>query len=247
MGRKRTAPKRKGTRRQGTGRRTGPLALLAGFILLIAIGGGVYAWWTGQHWRPDESAWPDQGAVVGADDGPVDFVALKGVGADFVYLEASAGEANADARFASNLAAARAAGMQVGAVHRFDPCLPADGQSANFVTVVPRDSDLLPSAIRLDRLAEDCSVRVSDAAVQSELMTLVNQIEAHTGKALILAPSADFEAAYGIARRLDRNLWLTRNWREPDYGGRPWLLWTANEGLRTEAAEAPLRWVVVRP
>ena len=32
----------------------------------------------------------------------------------------------------------------MGAVHRYDPCQPADRQSANFVTVVPRDAKLLP-------------------------------------------------------------------------------------------------------
>lgn len=228
-------------------RRTGALARIAAALLLIVLAGGAYAWWQGQNWRPDEALWPDQGALIGESDGAVDFTTLKGLGAGFVYLEASRGAGARDARFPANLAAARAAGLQVGALHRFDPCIPADGQSANFVTSVPRDGDLLPPAIMLDRLASDCPKRVFDAAVQSELMTLVNQIEAHSGKAAILAPSAEFEEAYDIARRIDRNLWLTRSWFEPVYAGRPWLLWTANENLRTEAADEPLRWIVVRP
>ena len=44
-----------------------------------------------------------------------------------------------------------------------------------------------------------------------------------------------------------RNLWLVR-WRfQPDYAGRPWTLWTANEALSNEAGETDLRWVVVQP
>jgi lysozyme len=88
-------------------------------------------------------------------------------------------------------------------------------------------------------------VPVSDAAVQSELMTFLNQIETHTGKPTILKISSAFEKRYHVARKLDRNVWLTRLRFEPDYAGRPWTLWTANSYVQTEAAAAPLRWVVV--
>ena len=88
---------------------------------------------------------------------------------------------------------------------------------------------------------------MSEAAIQSELMTLVNQIEAHAGMPAILAPSAEFERKYRVGGRIERNLWLTRSLAEPIYAGRPWMLWTANEALQTEAGEHPLRWVVARP
>ena len=234
-------------------RRTGSAAILsrAGkmslFLLVVAVAAGAYAWHEGRSWRPDEEVWPDQGALVGAGDGAVDFGTIAGLGGRFVYLEASDGAGRKDIAFAQNFARARNAGLAVGATHRFDPCAVADGQSANFVTVVPRDGDLLPPAILLETTAEDCPSRVSDAAVQSELTTLVNQIEAHSGKPAILAPVEEFEAAYAPSRRFDRQLWLTRSWVEPDYASRPWLMWTANRWYKTEAAQEPLRWVVVRP
>lgn len=224
--------------------RAGKTALF--LVALVAIGAG-YAWYEGRDWRPDEQVWPDQGALVSAADGAVDFGTIAGLGAKFVYLEASDGAGRKDRAFAQNLARARDAGLEVGAAHRFDPCAVADGQSANFVTMVPRESDLLPPAILLENTAADCPARVSDAAVQSELTTLVNQIEAHTGKPVILAPTEEFEDAYAPSRRFERQLWLTRSWFEPDYATRPWLMWTANRWYRTEAAQTPLRWVVVRP
>lgn len=236
--------KRRGIRRSTELSRAGKMAM---FLLVVAALGAAYAWHEGQAWRPDEAVWPDQGALVGEGDGAVDFDTLRGLGAKFAYLEASDGARRTDGSFARNFAAAREAGLQVGAVHRYDPCAVADGQSANFVTIVPRDADLLPPAILLRSTAEDCPERVSDAAVQSELMTLVNQIEAHAGKPAILAPDPAFEEAYGTSRRFDRQLWLVRSWFEPDYASRPWLMWTANRWYRTEAAEEPLRWVVVRP
>lgn len=232
-----------GRERKGVGWRARALA----FALLVALAGGGWLWWRLQHWTPAEGAYPDQGAEIGAADGPVNFRTLRALGADFVYLHASDGAAGEDRRFSRNLAAAREAGLQVGAIHRFDPCTMADGQSANFVTMVPRGAGLLPPAIALERTADDCAERVGEAAVESELMTLINQIEAHAGRPAILKISPEFEDRYGLAPRLERSLWLTRTRFEPEYAGRPWLLWTANPALRSEAAEEPIRWVVVQP
>ncbi|MGZ3265653.1 MAG: glycoside hydrolase family 25 protein, partial [Croceibacterium sp.] len=149
--------------------------------------------------------------------------------------------------FSRNLAAAREAGLKAGAVHRYDPCIPADRQAANFVTIVPRDRTLLPPAIELDALADHCPTRVSEAAVESELTTFLNEIEGHVGQPAVLKVSKAFEARYHIAGTLERNLWLTRDWLQPDYAGRPWTLWTANSAYRNEASENPVRWVVLQP
>lgn len=231
-------------------KKKGRAGLVLKLVLLLAIAGGggwFYLQYEQRGWRPDEAVYPDQGALVGEDDGVVDFEVLKGLGANFVYLEASRGSRGKDAHFSRNLAAAREAGLQVGAVHLFDPCETADGQSANYVTIVPRDADLLPAAIRLTRTTDECFERVSDAAVQSELLTLVNQIEAHTESPVVLAPHETFEERYRPARRLERALWLEGDVDEPDYGGRPWTVWTANSAYASEAAQEPLRWLVVRP
>lgn len=238
MGRRRNT---RGAKRRGWRK---PL-LLALLVAATAIAGWWY--WNSRHWRPSESRYPEQGVLVGEGDGAVRFAIVKGLGASFAYLEASRGAKGRDRDFIANLAAARAQGLAVGAVHVFDPCTPADAQSANFVIAVPRDRDFLPPAILLDHDAEFCPEPVSEAAIQSELMTLVNQIEAHAGQPAILAPSAAFERRYRVGGRIERNLWLTRGMVEPAYAGRPWSLWTANPHLQTDAAAAPLRWVVARP
>jgi lysozyme len=222
------------------------LRLLATLLLVALLGGG-YGWWHLHHWTPERSAYPVQGVEIGTGDGAVDWRAIKAVGADFAYLDASASAFARDPSFVRNLEEAREAGLQLGAVHRYDPCQPADKQAANFVTVVPRDAKLLPPAVELDLLGDDCPVKVSDAAIESELTTFLNQIEMHTGKPALLKVGAGFEERYGIAAAVDRNLWLVRDRFQPDYAGRPWTLWTANRALASEAAESPLRWVVVQP
>lgn len=220
-------------------------ARLIGALVLLAIIGGAGCWWMMRHWTPSRGDFPVQGVEVGASDGAVDFHAVKAIGADFAYLDASASAFGRDPNFVDNLDAARDAHLDAGAVHRYDPCQPADAQAANFVTLVPRDAKLLPPVVELQRLAEDCPAPVSDARVVSELMTFINQIETHTGKPVILKLGPAFEAHYHIARAIDRNLWLLRDRVQPDYAGRPYTMWTANDALSTSATAQPLRWVAV--
>ena len=220
---------------------------IAGAVVLIALVAGGWSWWRLQHWRPDAKAFPVQGVLIGASDGAADFRAFKAIGVRFAYLEASQGADARDAAFSRNLAAAREAGLKTGAVHRYDPCVAADKQAANFVTIVPRDRTMLPPAIELATLADNCPKRVSEAGVESELTTFLNEIEGHVGQPAVLEVSAAFEARYHIAATVERNLWLTRDYLQPDYAGRPWTLWTANGAYRNEASETPVRWVVLQP
>lgn len=220
------------------------LLRLVALAVLVGLAFAGWLWWDMREWRPDETLYPEQGAVVPAGSGAVRFETLKAIGARFVYLPL-ASETSA-AAFADRFAKARSAGLEVGVVLTFDPCLPADRQSGLFAQMVPRDSRLLPPAIALVRLADGCNPAVSDAAVESELMTLINQIEMHSGAAVILKLSPAFEARHNAATALSRDLWLMRDRARPDYAGRPWLLWSANSALVTAASEEPIEWVVVQ-
>jgi len=228
-----------------SGRRTRQRLLAA--LLLVAMIGGGFGWWHLHHWRPDRAVYPVQGVEIGAGDGEVNWRALKAIGSDFAYIDASASAFARDPAFLSNFEKAKDAGLQIGTVHRYDPCQPADKQAGNFVTVVPRDARLLPPAVELDMLGDECPVKISDAAIESELTTFLNQVETHTGKPALLKLTKRFESRYRVASRIDRNLWLVRDRFQPDYAGRPWTLWTVNGALATEAAASPLRWMVVQP
>jgi lysozyme len=171
---------------------------------------------------------------------------LKARGADFVYLTASEGAARRDEAFSDGLDAARARQLQVGAVHVYDLCAPAEAQAANFVTTVPRDAALLPPAIGLDLDSRSCPAEPGEAAMQSELTTFLNQIEKHTGKPAILMVSRSIENRYHLAAMIDRNLWVRQDFLEPGYAGRPWVMWTASSRLRIAGVSGPVRWVVVQ-
>jgi lysozyme len=221
------------------------LRLLA-LAALVALAFAAWLWWDMREWHPDETRYPEQGAVIGSGTAPVRFETIRALGGTFVYLVMPEPGGAPDPAFAERLEAARAAGLKVGVVHPFDPCQRADLQSDDFNRLVPRDAALLPPAIALVRLADDCRPKVSKAAVESELMTLINQVEMHSGKPAILKLGRKFEERHGIATMITRDLWLVRDRAQPDYAGRPWLLWSANSARVTDASEEPIEWVVVQ-
>ncbi len=223
------------------------LLRLAALLVLFGLAFAAWLWWDMRGWRPDPELYPEQGALVPAGPSPMRFETLKAIGATFIYLPLAQGPAaEAPGGFADRFASARKAGLKVGVVLPFDPCLGADAQSGVFAQMVPRDSGLLPPAIALEGLADACDPKVSDAAVESELMTLINQIELHAGKPVILKLAPAFEARHRTASALARDLWLARDRARPDYAGRPWLLWSANSARVTEAGTEPVEWVVVQ-
>ncbi len=239
MARSRSRRKKGGTLRR----------LMLRSIALLALVGIVFAawfWWDMRTWRPSEDLYPEQGAVVPSEVNGMNFKTLKAVGAQFAYLELQPASRALDDDFASRFAQAEAAELEVGIVLRFDPCLRADAQSKRFTRMVPRNAELLPPAIALQGTGDQCVEPVSDAAVESELLTLVNQIEMHAGKPVVLKLGKAFEQRHRTARSLSRDLWLMRDRARPDYAPRPWLLWSANSQLVSEASDQTLEWVVVQ-
>jgi lysozyme len=228
------------------GRAAGWLWRLAALGVLTGGAFLAWLWWDMRTWQPDETTFPEQGAVIASNAGAVRFVTLKALGGAFAYLELPQEGAPPDPGFAARLAAARAAGLKVGVIHVFDPCRSADAQSAFFSRMVPRDTGWLPPAIALGRLGDSCPAPVSDAAVESELVTLINQIETHAGKPVILKLSRAFQERHRSAQAIERDLWLMRDRAQPDYAGRPWLLWSANASRQSEASEEPIEWAVVQ-
>lgn len=228
-------------KRRNTARRR----VAALLLLLVLVGAGV-AWWKARTWLPDRATYPAQGVWLSDDDGAIDWRLLRAAGADFAYLTASEGTGTRDTAFAEGVEAARGRGMQVGAVHVYDLCAPADAQAANFVTVVPRDTNLLPPAIALDIDSRTCPEAPGEAQMQSELTTFLNQVEKHAEKPVILMVSRGLEKQYHLAAMMDRNIWVSQDFIEPGYAGRPWVMWTATGRLRLKGAPGPIRWVVVQ-
>lgn len=227
---------RKPARFPGLWRRVGIVLALALIVAAAAL------WWAWQGWEPSRETYPVQGVAVSAAQGEINWAGVRASGADFAYIHVSTGTRARDGRFPANWAGARAAGLRYGAELTYDPCAQASDQATLFITTVPRDNAALPPAIRLGDVPGCAPGR---DRVLSELNTLINLVEAHSGKPALLHVAPAFERAYRISEGVDRTVWLDGNFFPPDYAARDWVMWTASDGRRLDAIAGPVRWVAV--
>ncbi|WP_420607262.1 GH25 family lysozyme [Novosphingopyxis sp.] len=221
---------------------------LLGFIILLLVfgAGALAAWFAAARWAPPRAQYPVQGVYLDSHEERATWPTMRATGVDFAYLLATTGSEARDPDFQRRLAAATAAEVRVGAVHRFDLCRLAGDQAGNFITNVPRDPDMLPPVIEL-RFLDSCKDRPGRAVVLSELATLIAQIENHSGKPAIVKLGKEFEALYDISSAVNRTVWLDRDFFPPDYAARPFVMWTANDNRMVSGLDGPGLWVVVRP
>lgn len=227
------------------GRRTvkRQLALLGAGLLAMGVLGGA-AWGYALGWHPSPEQFPIQGVSVSSEQGAIHWPTLKAEGADIAYVRATGG-AMRDGSFAVNWQESKAAGLRRGAWHGYNLCRDATEQATAFIATVPREAEALPPAIVL-RYEENCAMRPSKAHVQKQIATLVDMIEAHSGKPAILRVDADFDADYAIDETIRRTRWRTRNFLAPDQEDSPWVMWRASDFRRIDGVVGPIEWNVVR-
>lgn len=216
----------------------------ATWSVLLLFACGALVWWAAR-WKPDAAEFPQQGVSISAANGDVAWGRIKAAGASFAYLAATDGARGRDARFSANRDGAQAQSIRSGAIHRYRLCDFAADQAANFIRNVPRDPAALPPAVWLD-IDDDCAANPSRALLLSELTTFLAQIEAHLGKRSIIAPSAAFDAEYGVSRSIARTTWVRGFFFEPDYGAHDWTMWQASDYVRIAGADGTVGWNVVR-
>ncbi|MDO7835071.1 GH25 family lysozyme [Sphingobium sp. HBC34] len=210
--------------------------------MVLALALYVYA----RAWAPDRDTYPVQGITISSDNGAVEWGTLAAQGADFAYIRAARGSDWRDPAFAANWRGARGAGMRYGALIEFTPCRLASEQATRFITTVPRDNAALPPVIRLAFDAR-CAARPARDLMLSELNTLVNLVESHAGKPVLLNVTEEFDKAYAIGSGINRTLWLDSNFFPPDYAAKPWVMWTASDMRHIDGVDGPVRWDVVAP
>lgn len=218
---------------------------LVGVALLLLLGAFV-TWLVAIRWAPSRSRYPVQGIDISQAQGSIDWRKARAAGVDFAYIKASGGAEMRDDRFADNWQQSRDAGVRRGAYHAFTLCRLARDQATNFIATVPRDSDALPVALDLD-FGGNCTARPDRKVLLGEIALFIQMVEAHSGKAMILHLTPDFEDAYQISGAINRSLWLSRTGLAPAYGARPWVVWQASHQRRIDGIGGRVNWDVLQP
>lgn len=152
---------------------------------------------------------------VSNNNGRVDFHAIKRAGAVGVYLKVTEGTGFVDSYYASNYAAAKAAGLKVGGYHFGHPKDSAAQEVGFFLSHLKlAPGDLKPA---LDLEVTDSR---SAATVRSYGTIFLNTLKSKIGEAGVLYSGAYFMSANGLLDRPELK-WVA------SYGARPRIRWDA--------------------
>lgn len=171
------------------------------------------------------------GKVKGLDlshhNGTVDFKKVKAAGFSFVHLKASEGFTYTDPTYLSNVKAAKAAGLHVGAYHFARPDTSkndAVNEANYFVTLLKKEStDLLPV------LDLEASKITSASALASWVDTFVTTVKKATNKPVMVYTGLWFMNNYPtLSTKLSKYpLWVSyyRTSPPPNNGWTSWTEW----------------------
>ncbi len=193
----------------------------AGLGLLVSVSAWVWFGWL-PNWRPALRLCERYGIDVSAHQGAIDWDRVAHDNISFAYIKATEGGDFVDARFAVNWAAARRAGVTVGAYHFFSLCTAGDVQARNFLATAPPDDGAMPPAVDLE-LAGNCDNRPDPGAVRHDLTSFLTIVEASWRENTVLYVGDDFAQRYPLGAEPGRPLWERRILRRP--GGNDWTIW----------------------
>lgn len=164
---------------------------------------------------PSRTRFPIWGIDVSHHQGAIDWHAVSSAGVRFAWIKATEGGDHRDRRFAENWAAARAAGIPVGAYHFFTFCRDPEEQAANFLAVHPRDPGALPPVVDVE-LGGNCAARPAD--LPDRLRRFGDRVEAALGRRPVVYTTDEVRAVWVI----EGELWMRDIFREPPG---PWVIW----------------------
>lgn len=178
------------------------------------------------HVEVDRSRYPIVGIDLSSHNGIPDFDSIAASGVDFVYLKASEGVSFRDKAFLRNYAAARHAGLKIGAYHFFRFDCDGPGQARNFLSAIDQCTFDLPLAIDVEEAGNPAQVPADFIAERlSSLLALVGacypNVVIYTNKT---GDARFVRGAYDDIEGGDPGLWIC-SFTDPPLTRRPWLFW----------------------
>ncbi len=174
-------------------------------------------------------AMPVQGIDVSYWQGDIDWAKVKAAGVRFAFIKATEGGDHLDPKFLENWQNAKNAGIVRGAYHFIYWCRPADEQALWFMLNVPADPDALPPVLDVEwnSASKTCPHHVSREVALAKIKTMLDAMQAHTGKQPIIYTDPVFYRDVLQGEFTDYHYWLRSVAAAPEekYGGRSWAFW----------------------
>lgn len=190
-------------------------------VAIVAAVLVVVAYFYYLNFSPDRTRFPIRGIDVSQHQGSIDWQRVAADNVQFAVIKATEGGDHVDRNFAANFAAARKAGLAVGAYHFFTFCRPGAEQAANFLATVPRDQPVLPPVVDIE-YGGNCAARPTVDELIRELEAFLVPVEAAFGRQAVLYLSGGAENDYGPLLP-KRSLWVRLLAWYP--GNDRWIYW----------------------
>lgn len=220
------------------------LISLGVLALLVACVGG---WWGYVRYlspqiEPSVAIYPVRGLDLSAHNGDVDFEAVRRAGYGFVMLKATEGQSFVDRRFDENYAAAREAGLLVGAYHffRFD----CDGRvQANHFLITIKDKEFdFPLTLDIEESGNPSGHENEE--VVSTLKAAINHLELR-GHDVMLYTNKGGYRKFVSANFPDYPLWIC-SFTDPP-GPANWYMWQYTHRGHTEGVDGKVDINILSP
>lgn len=181
-----------------------------------------------------EKSYTITGVDVSKYQGKVDFKKVKASDIHYVFVRATEGITYQDAEFASNLKAAREAGLVVGAYHFYETNdAPAD-QLQNFTQLVKLQKGDLPPVVDIEKLHNNDKSHLIE-----HIQTFLSGLESHYGVKPILYSGEKFANQY-MSNFGNYPLWLAEyevaSPKVPQ-GWTDWSFWQWSQSGHIEGVE----------
>lgn len=180
-----------------------------GVGFLAGLGVVLYLYWP-HLFHPsieiDRRAYPVAGIDISSHNGTIDFDTVAAAGYSFVFIKASEGAYYRDSLFAGNAAAARSAGLAVGAYHFFRKSRDGKRQAQNLLGATRGIALDMPLVVDVEDWSNDNGE--DSATVRQRLADMISALESQ-GKQVMIYTNGDGHKKHYLAGGYSRlPLWL---------------------------------------
>lgn len=206
---------------------------------LVAVLVAVLGWLGFPYVETARLSYGVTGIDVSHHQGRIDWPVVAGSGVVFAYLKASEGGDFVDDSFAANWAAAKAAGLAVGAYHFYRQCKGGAEQAANFLRLLPPEAGQLPPVIDAEHMGP-CPDGTPAMDPATEIGVFLDVVAARTGCRPILYVTPEFDTTYLRGRLQDERFWVRSIFVPPYIRQANWVFWQYHHDGRRAGIAGPV-------
>ncbi|KAB7667089.1 glycoside hydrolase family 25 protein [Bacillus sp. B1-b2] len=176
-----------------------------------------------------------KGVDVSSYQGEINWKQIETQNIQFAFIKATEGSSFVDSYFTSNWNNAKTTKIRIGAYHFFSYDSAGTTQAENFIDTVPKEADTLPPVIDVEFYGDKEKNLPSKEDVRKELQDMIDILEKHYGKRVILYTTNKAYDLYIKEEFEDTDIWIRDVWTKPTLPDqRDWTFWQYTDKEKLE-------------